>query len=114
MIRQKSRSLAGWQPDGADLPYVIAMDTTQYSEKKASDGRPLWIALGIDSNDVWHTVNTETGTVVGVHAPTGRMVAREPCRSIRQWTRHVAAEIGWQEHPDADPRRRWFEGAITV
>jgi hypothetical protein len=93
------------------------MDTTHYSEKKASDGRALWIALGIDSNDVWHTVNTETGTVYGVHVPeegTPRVVARETYTSIRAWTRHVETEIGWQAHPDADPRRRWFEGAVAA
>jgi hypothetical protein len=86
------------------------MSTTLYSDKTVP-GTPLpkWRALGKDSNDVWHNVNAAANEVVGVHGPTGRVVAREPLHTIESWVAHVDAEIGWQHHPDATPGQGWLE-----
>lgn len=90
------------------------MSTRIYSDKTVP-GTPLpkWRALGKDANDVWHNINAATGEVVGVHEPTGRLVARERYDTVSAWVAHVDAEIGWQDHPDATPGRGWLEAIST-
>jgi hypothetical protein len=86
------------------------MSTTLYSDKNLPGSpRPKWRALGKDANDVWHNIDAAAGEVVGVHEPSGRVVAREPYDTVDAWVAHVDAEIGWQDHPDATPGRGWLE-----
>jgi hypothetical protein len=94
------------------------MDTKIASEHKAGV-RSRWQALGVDTDGLWHNLRAHRDRpdeIVVTDPDDGTLVWRECLTgtSVDAWVAHIDAERGWQDHPDADPRRRWFEGAVAA
>ena len=79
------------------------MSTTLYSDKKASDGRSRWLALGVDAAGLWHNYRTDREEIV-VTGATG-IVYRQPLGTtpVSKWVRHINDARGWQSHSEAQP-----------
>jgi len=79
------------------------MATTLYSDKSVG-ARPRWRALGIDREGCWHNVRVRADAPDEVVVTDGAgIIHRQYIESASDWVAAIAAEAGWQHHPDAHP-----------
>jgi hypothetical protein len=91
------------------------MDTTIHSDKKVGP-RSRWLALGVDTAGQWHNLRVRRDAPDEIVVTDERGIVWRECleaTTAEAWVQHIDDERGWIEHPDADPRRTWLEGATA-
>lgn len=91
------------------------MDTTIHSDKKVGP-RSRWLALGVDTDGQWHNLRARRDApdeivVTDAYGVVWRQRLRS--QTAHDWIEHIDDARGWDDHPEADPRRSWLEGATA-